>query len=108
MTRKGGGFPRAVRLLAGGCLRLRLGPAEIGAEIEEVVLDAGQHGLGLALGMEAGEAEGRIGLVDGAIGLDPEIVLGNAAAVAQRGPALVAAPGVDLRQLDHRVSPPRA
>src|SRR5690606_11964658 len=43
-----------------------LGRGEIGAEIEEVVLDAAEHGveIGIAGGVQAGDAEGGVGLVD--------------------------------------------
>src|SRR3546814_10951778 len=45
--------------------------------------------------MQPGQADGGIGLVDGAIGLDPQVMLGHPLAITQRGPALVAAAGID-------------
>src|SRR5690606_3731658 len=44
------------------------------------------------------QANGRIGLVDGAIGADAVGVLGDPAAVAQPGGSVVAGAGIDLRQ----------
>ena len=74
---------------------------EIGAEVEEVVLDAGQHRaeFGLVAGMQHGEPERRIGLVDGAETFDPEVGLGATRAGSEPRRAAVAGPGVDL----HRV-----
>src|SRR5262249_17561095 len=72
-----------------------------GAEMEEVVLDPRQHGIGLACRMQARHADRRIGLVDRAVGGDAPAVLCHALAAAERGLALVAAPGVDARELDH-------
>ena len=75
-------------------LALALGRAEIGAEIEQVVLDAAQHGVGFgevrAAQRRAGDgaarqADHRVGLVDRAVGLDARIVLGHALAAAERG-----------------------
>ena len=92
----------AQRLLA--ALGLALGRAEIGAEIEQVVLDARQHGVGFGIVLPAQrcaadgaarQADHRVGLVDGAVGLDPRIVLGHALAAAERGLAAVAAARVD-------------
>ena len=53
------------------------GGGEVGAEIEEVVLDPRQHGVDAADpgGMEAGAADGSVGLVDGADRLDSRIGL---------------------------------
>ena len=77
------------------------GHAQIGAEVEEVVLDPRQHRVEVTLGPQPGQADGGIGLVDCAIGLDPERMLGQARAVAQRCGALVPGPGVDAVQRDH-------
>ena len=75
---------------------------EIGAEIEQIVLDARQHGGERALGAKPRQTEHGIGLVHRAIGFDAEVVLGHAPAVDQRGLALVAAAGIDARQPDHQ------
>jgi hypothetical protein len=81
--------------------------AQVGAQIEQVVLNAHQHriGHGIAGGVQSGDADHRVGLVDGAIGGDAGIVLGHAPAVAQRGLPLVATTGIDARQLDHDGQP---
>ena len=52
----------------------------------------------------AGDAELRAGLVEGAVGLGAAVVLGDAAAVPERGRAVVALLGVDL---DHGADPTR-
>ena len=75
------------------------GRAQIGAEVEQVVLDARQHRVGVAAGVQPRDADGGVGFVDRAVGLDPLVVLGHALAGAERGRALVAALGVDPRQL---------
>ena len=79
-----------------------IGVAEIGPEIEQIVLDAGQHRRRLARGMETRQTDGRVGFVDGAIGADPRIVLGDAGAAAQRGLSAIAAACVDSAELDHQ------
>ena len=73
------------RLLAG---RRR----EIGAEIEQVVLDTAEHGveLGIRAGVEAGETDAGIGLVDGAERLDAQVVLAAPLAGDEAGRAVVA------------------
>ena len=53
------------------------GPAQIGAEIEQVVLDPGQHRVGLAVGVQAGQADRGVGLVDRAVGGDARRMLGT-------------------------------
>ena len=65
---------------AQGAFRLApvLGRAEVGAEIEQVVLDARQHGVGLALRVQPGDADDAVGLVDGAVGGDAQVVLRDA------------------------------
>src|SRR5262249_49477009 len=83
-----------------------LGRGEIGAEVEEIVLDPGQHGVGsglrVAAGLEPRQADRRVGLVDRADRLDAERVFLDPRAVAERRLAAVAATGVDARELDHR------
>ena len=81
-----------------------VGEAKIGAEIEQIVLDAREHGIerGHAVaGMQAGEADGGVGLVERAIALDPEIVFRHAPARAERGRAVVAGARVNLAENDH-------
>jgi hypothetical protein len=72
---------------------------QLGAGDEEVVLEAedvgGEAGIvGRAEG--AGDAERRAGLVEGAVGVGAAVVLRDAAAVPERGGAVVALAGVDL------------
>ena len=55
----------------------------------------------LAVGMQPCQADGGIGFIDGAIGVDAGGMLGDAGAVAERGFAGIAGLGVDLRQDDH-------
>ncbi len=86
--------------------------AQIGAEVEQIVLDPPEHRVGLGIGpgvhpsvhMEAGEADRGVGFVDRAVGGDPQRVLRHARTVAERGLALVAATGVDPGQPNHRRS----
>ena len=72
---------------------------QLGAGDEEVVLEAedvgGQLGL-LGAAEGAGDAELRAGLVERAVGLGAAVVLGDAAAVPERGGPVVALLGVDL------------
>ena len=78
-----------------------LRPAQVGAQVEEVVLRPRQDFIELAPAVQARQADGGVGFVDRAVGRDPRGVLGDARAVDERGLALVAAAGVDARQLDH-------
>src|SRR5205823_925259 len=73
---------------------LRIGHREVGAEIEELVLETLQP----LAGGDARPAEQRVQLVDGAVGLHERIELGDARAVAERRLARVAAACVDARQ----------
>ena len=94
------GIDDAERLVGQGLAGLRR--REVGAEVEEVVLDAAEHRVELVRGgVQAGEAEARIGLVDGAVGRDPEVVLRPARAGRERGRAAVAGAGVDAVQNHH-------
>ena len=90
-----GGAADAVFEALGGLRRGR----QLGAGDEDVVLEAEDVGgklgvLGAAEG--AGDAELRAGLVERAVGLGAAVVLGDAAAVPERGGAVVALLGVDL------------
>ena len=46
--------------------------AQIGAQIEQVVLDARQHGVQIALGIQPGQADGAVGFVHRADGGDAQ------------------------------------
>ena len=73
-------------------LAVALGHREIGAEIEQIVLDQAQHRVEFArLGqMQPHHADGGVGLVHGAIGRDAQIVFRAALAAAERGGAVIA------------------
>src|SRR5882757_457737 len=101
----------AQRLLA--ALALAFGRAEIGAEIEQVVLEAAEHGIGLGEPLAAQHGAGdraarqpddRIGFVGRAVGFYARIVLGNTVATAKRSLSAVAAARVDAGECDHRLS----
>ena len=78
--------------------------AEVGADVEELVLDPAERlaQLQRALARED-DAEERVELVDRAVRGDPGVELRDAGAVAERGLARVAAAGVDARQSDRLV-----
>ena len=82
--------------------------AEVGAQVEEVVLNPGQHGvdLGPVGGMEPRQSDGGVGLVDGAVSGHAKLMLGHPAAVAQGGLPTVAAAGIDAGQFYHVQLPP--
>jgi hypothetical protein len=93
-----GHFEPAARVLG------LVGETKIGAEIEQIVLNAREHGVegGMALsGMEARNADGGVGLVERAIGLDPEVVFRHTPAGTERGRAVVAGARVNLRENYH-------
>jgi hypothetical protein len=89
---------------------------QLAAQVEELVLESSEHavqpGGGIALlpplgGEDAGQPDDGVQLVDGAVGLDPRGVLGDAAAADQRGVTLVAGPRVDPGDPDcHGRCPP--
>ena len=81
--------------------RAGVGHAEVGAEVEQIVLDPRQHGIGFALGVKAGKADHRICLVHRAVGRDPRTVLGHTLAVTERRLAAIAATGIDSIEFDH-------
>jgi len=83
-----------------------IGRAEIGAEIEQIVLNPQQHGIefrqrGIGRCREARDADRAVGFVDRAIGLDARIVLGAALPAAERRRAGIAGLGVNAVQDDH-------
>jgi hypothetical protein len=86
--------------------------AEIGAEIEQVVLDSLQHRLDRDIGRIAPGADRderkpdrAIGLVDIAHRHNPRVALRPPRAIAEPRLALVACPRIDDVQLDHRFQP---
>ena len=84
------------------------GRREVGAEVEEIVLNESQNrgdfGGGVAVstvGGDDGEADGGVGFVNGAVGFDAEIVLADALACGKTCGAVVAGFGVDFGESDH-------
>jgi hypothetical protein len=85
------------------------GRGEIGAEVEQIILDAGEHGVEIGVGERgAGDSDRRIGLIDFADGVDARVGLGYARAVDEAGAAVVPGAGVDLVELDQLSFPRRA
>jgi hypothetical protein len=87
--------------------------AEVGAEVEQIVLDSRQHRLDREIGCIAciprrkhREADGAIRLIDVAHGCDPCVALRTSGAIAEAGFALVPRARIDDVQLDH-ASPAR-
>ena len=78
---------------------------EVGAEVEQVILDAGEDARVAGAGQRGhGQADRAIGLVHRADRFHPRRVLGRARTVDQPGGAVVAGAGVDLVELDQRLS----
>ena len=79
---------------------------DVGAQIEHVVLDAGEDRIRLAVaGVQPREPDRRIGLVDVADGGGARAVLADPGAVGERCLTAVAAAGIDSVELDHCASP---
>ena len=98
----------ATRRTAPGCFVRLARKAEVGAEIEQIVLDARQHRLDREIGRvarmahrEQREADGAIRLVDVAHRCDARVALRPPRPVAKPRLALVAGARVDDVQLDH-------
>ena len=98
--RRGDREPRAARPLA------LAGRGEIGADVEQVVLDARQRRVerGILRGMQPGDADHGIRLIERAVGGDAQIVFLAPLAGAERGRAVIAGAGVDLVEDDHACS----
>ena len=77
------------------------GRSQIGPEVEQVVLDAAEHGVEFAPRMQARQADRGVGLINRAIGMNSQVVLGPARAVAKPRIALVAGFRVNAIQRDH-------
>ena len=72
------------------------GAAEIGADIEEIVLDYGQEVADLRLiDMEKRNADTGVGLVEAAERLDADVAFRNARSIAERSQAGIPATGVN-------------
>ena len=86
-----------------------LGDAEVGSEVEEVVLDLRERRREtLRRAPRERHPELGVELVDGAVALDPQVVLGDTRPGTERGAAVVAGAGVDSRQSRHGVILERA
>ena len=74
---------------------------QVGAGVEQVVLNLPQHLENLLTGVAKcdGSADGGIGFVAVGVGRQSRIVLGNPAEVAQSGGPVVTGPGVDASQV---------
>ena len=82
---------------------------EVGPEVEELVLDGRQlGGQPLAQADREGHPDVRVELVDRAVGLHPERVLGDALAATQPGHPFVAGLGVDPVEAWHATIVPHA
>jgi hypothetical protein len=82
------------------------GCAEVGADVEEVVLHVSEDGDHVVVETALGDrqAEVGVGLVDVGVRDEARIGLGGLAHVAQAGPAGVAGAGVDAGEVDHAVT----
>ena len=78
---------------------------EVGAQIEQIVLDAPQHRIqfGRIGQMHPHNADRGVGLVYGAIGGNAQIIFRTAFAAAERGGAVIAGSCVDSIKHDHCV-----
>src|SRR5208282_3503129 len=90
--------PRAARSFA---LARR---AQVGTDVEQIILDAPQRRIerGVFDGMQPGDAERGIDLVEGAVGGNAQVVFPAPLAGAERRGAVIPGAGVDLVEDDHR------
>src|SRR5262249_18576801 len=73
-----------------------LGPAEIGAEIEEIVLDARQRRAhAVVCDMQQGDADYGVRLIDAAISFDAGVEFRQTRAIAERRASVIAGARVD-------------
>jgi hypothetical protein len=83
-------------------LALALGHGEVGAKIEQVVLDHAEHRIERSiLQMHPHDADRGVGLVHGSVGRDAQIVFRAALARAERGGAVIAGARIDAIEHDH-------
>jgi hypothetical protein len=85
-----------------GRRRLRHRVGQVGADVEQLVLHPGQHvdDVRRELAERDGRADGAVGLLHVGVGGQPGIRLGGAAAVGERGAAVVTGARVDAGQHD--------
>src|SRR5579862_5042599 len=91
------------------------GKAEVGLDVEQVVLDARQRGIErlVGAGVQAHQPKDRVDLIYRAVSLDAQVVFLAPRARAERGGAVVAGAGIDAVEHNHGrkafcVSPNRA
>ena len=65
------------------CIRIVTRAAQVGSEVEQIVLDPRQHRIRSRIGVQSRQPDDGIGLVDGAESGDPQVVLHHPGAVAQ-------------------------
>ena len=100
------GLGNAQRALS---LAALVGRGQVGAQVEQVVLDAGQRGAQIALRRKPRHPDGAVGFVHRADGGDARMGLGDTAAVGEPGLAGIAAFCVDFIELYHwEIRPCRA
>ena len=92
-----GGDPQGRRAAA------RRGHAQIGADVEQLVLNPFQHRIefGKAAGMQPRQSHRGVGFIHAAVCFDARVGLGQALAGAERGGAVVAGARVDAVQDHH-------
>ena len=77
-------------------------PAQIGADIKEIILDqANQRPLAHAWMTGRQQTEYGIEFIDGTERIDANIILGNTHLVSQAGVAIIARFGVNPREVNH-------
>ena len=82
--------------------------AQVGAEVEQVVLYPAQHGVAGRVGMLTREPHGGVGFIDGAVSADTSPVFFDPLAVTKRCFTLVTTARVDFGKLHHVRKLPRA
>jgi hypothetical protein len=96
--------PGGLRLLQAERLDLETGalrPAKVGADVEQIILNAGQDGTHRFRDMARGPADKGVGLIDRAGGRDPDVELRQSGAVAEHSAPVIARAGVHAVYLDH-------
>src|SRR5260370_39242681 len=83
-----------------------VGEAEIGPDIEKVVLNPCQHGVELEISrrMQPGDPDDRVDLVHGPIGGDAQVGFRAPFAAAEGSAAVVAGASVNSVEHDHRLN----
>jgi hypothetical protein len=84
-------------------LALTLGHREIGAKVEQIILDQAQHRIELTRlrQMKPDKANGGVGLIDGPVGSNTQVVFRTAFAAAKRRGAVISGSRVNTIEDDH-------